>query len=316
MTIARAALEAVDPRAIVARCLRVEGGSVRVHAAGAARDFDLSRFQKIFVLGFGKADGPMAQATENALGSRVTEGLVVVKPGQEARLQRIRQVCGGHPVLDENSVRAATMMADLADDQTLVITLISGGGSSLLAAPVSAGITLADIQETTRQLLACGAEIAEINCIRKHILLLAGGRLARHIAPATPAGIVLSNVVGDDLPTVAAGPTSPDATTYVQTLTIIDFYGIRAALAKPVLEHLRAGAEGMILETSKPGATELSFCFNVLAGTNLLTPEAAAAAGKRLGYDSLILTSHLAGEAREAARVPHSASPGRGPRAC
>ncbi len=306
MTIARASLAAVDPRAIVARSLRVEGNFVRISVAGAARDFDLSGFSNVFVLGFGKAAGLMAQAAEDALGSRITKGLIVVKPGQEAPLQRIRQVCGGHPVPDENSVRAARMMADLAgeaDARTLVITLISGGGSSLLGSPRGAGVTLADIQETNRQLLSCGAEIAEINCIRKHLLLLAGGGLSRRIWPATSANIVLSDVVGDDLPTVASGPTCPDATTYGQALSIIERYGISAALPSAVREHLQAGKEGKIPETPKPGTAELSSSFNFLAGTNLLALEAAAAEAKRLGYNSLVLTSRLAGEAREAARV-------------
>jgi glycerate 2-kinase len=307
--IARSALAAVDPRALVAGSMRIDGGVLRVHAGKTAQDFLLSRFQKIFVLGFGKAASAMAQAAEAVLGSRITKGLAVIKPGHEAPLTRIRQVPGGHPLPDQNSVRAAGLvagLADEADERTLVIALISGGGSSLLAAPFEseeARLSLADIQETTRQLLACGAEVGEINCIRKHLLMLAGGRLAGRIAPATCIGIVLSDAVGDDLQTIASGPTSADSTTYGQALSIIDSYGIPAALPTTVMEHLRAGAAGRLPETPKPGAPELLRCTNFLAGTNILALRSAAHEAQRLGYNSLILTTHLAGEAREAARV-------------
>ena len=178
--IARAAIASVDPRTIVRNCLRVDGDILRVSAGDALHEIDLRGFKRIFVLGFGKASAPMAQAVEEVLGRRIEKGLIVVKPGHELPLTRIRQTIGGHPVPDENSVRAAGEMAalaDEADEQTLVITLISGGGSALLAAPLPIGgstITLSDIQETTRKLLACGATIDEMNCVRKHLLLLAG----------------------------------------------------------------------------------------------------------------------------------------------
>ncbi len=306
--IALASIASVDPRAIVTRSMSVDSGFLRVNAGGAARELDLSRFQKIFVLGVGKAAGLMAQAIEALLGTRITKGLIVVKPGREVRLARIRQTTGGHPVPDETSVRAAGMIAALADEgdeRTLVINLISGGGSSLLAAPLlhaGLGVTLGDIQQTTRQLLACGAEIHEINCIRKHLLLLAGGRLARRIAPATSVSLVLSDVVGDDLQTIASGPTSPDTTTYEQALSIIEHYGMGQTLPGPVMDFLRAGADAKVPETPKPGAPEFSSCANFLAGTNLLALQSAAAEAASLGYHPTIFTSRLTGEAREAAR--------------
>jgi glycerate 2-kinase len=278
----------------------------------------------------------MARAIEETLGTRIDRGLIVVKPGHEyqsagyvgaqhqsagyvgeqhqsagyvGELRRIRQVPGGHPVPDENSVQAAAeiaALADEADESTLVIVLISGGGSSLVAAPLgqgNAGITLADIQETTRQLLACGAAIDEMNCIRKHLLLLAGGRLARRIAPATSVSLVLSDVVGDDLQTIASGPTFPDSTTYDGALSIITRYGIDSTLPTPVLKVLRDGAAGRIPETPKPGTPELSTASHVLVGTNLLALKSADDEARRLGYNTLILTSRMTGEAREAARL-------------
>ena len=329
--IAEAALESVDPGRMVSRCLRLEGGVLHVQTRDVRREVDLSSFSRIFLLGFGKAAGPMARAVEEVLGNRIDKGLIVVKPGHETPLRFTRQVFGGHPVPDEASVRAAgevAAVADEADARTLVITLISGGGSSLLAAPMAAAaageaartagakgatgaaaltagsaLALSDIQETTRQLLACGADIAEINCIRKHLLLLAGGKLARRIAPAASLSLVLSDVVGDDLQTIASGPTSADSTTYEQALSIIRRYGIDAALPKSVLAFLTEGAAGKIPETPKPGAPELAGASSVLVGTNLVALHAAADRAASLRYHTLIYSSRLVGEARDAARV-------------
>jgi glycerate 2-kinase len=307
--IAQAALESVDPLQIIRHSLRLKGRTLQVRTPGVRRDFDLARFPRIFVLGFGKAAGRMAQAVEEVLGTRIDRGLVVVKAGREAPLKLVRQVAGGHPVPDESSVQAAEQiaaMADEADERTLVVILISGGGSSLLAAPMDpgeTGLTLADIQETTRQLLACGAAIGEINCVRKHLLLLAGGRLARRIAPATSVSLVLSDVVGDDLQTIASGPTCADSTTYDQAISIARYHGIDATLPAPVMALLQEGAAGRIPETPKPGEPELAASAVVLVGTNLLALRSASEQAARLGYHPLVLTSHLAGEAREAARV-------------
>jgi hydroxypyruvate reductase len=142
-----------------------------------------------------------------------------------------------------------------------------------------------------------------MNCIRKHLLLLAGGRLAQRIAPATSISLVLSDVVGDDIPTIASGPTCADTTTYDDALSIIAYYGIDKALPRPVMELLAAGAAGGVPETPKPGAPELASALTFLVGSNLQALKSAAEESRRLGYDPIILTSHLAGEAREVARM-------------
>jgi hydroxypyruvate reductase len=142
-----------------------------------------------------------------------------------------------------------------------------------------------------------------MNCIRKHLLLLAGVKLAQRIAPATSVSLILSDVVGDDLQTIASGPTCPDSTTYAQALSIVEYYGIGGMLPKPVMDILRDGHAGKLPETPKPGAAEFSFTSNILVGTNLLALKSAADEARRLGYHPLILTSHIAGEAREVARV-------------
>jgi hydroxypyruvate reductase len=312
--IAREALASVDPRRIVSGCLRLDRDLLIIEAGAARRELDLTRFSRILALGFGKASGPMAEAVENVLGPRLTQGLVVVKPGHETNLRTIRQIPGGHPVPDRNSEQAAAQigaLADDADDTTLAIVLISGGGSSLLSAPIGredGSVTLEHIQETTRQLLACGADIHEHNCIRKHLLMLAGGRLAQRLAPAVSISLVLSDVVGDDLQTIASGPTCADTTTYADALAIIARRGIGHTLPRPVMDFLSDGAAGRVPETLKPGAPELARASTLLAGTNLIALNAAKEAARHLGYRPVILTSRLEGEAREAALLLASAA--------
>jgi glycerate 2-kinase len=288
--IARAAIASVDPDRIVRETLR-EG-------------VDLP--PRVIVIGFGKAAYPMARAAEAVLGDRIEGGLIVTKPGRHPPLEKIRVLHGGHPVPDAASVRAAeeiAALADSVDEKTLVLVLVSGGGSSLVAAPAAgSGVTLQDIQETTRPLLACGATIQEMNCIRKHLLLLAGGKLAARCAPAASVSLVLSDVVGDDLSVIASGPTRPDPTTFSDALAVIDSYGIGGTLPPAVTAWLADGAAGRHPETPKPGDPALAGATAHLVGTNRRALEAAHGEAVRLGYDTVVLTSRLTGEAREAAR--------------
>jgi hydroxypyruvate reductase len=308
--IARAALDSVDPGAIIGSCLRIDGERLSVNAPGGALSFDLGAYSRIFVIGFGKASRPMARAVEGLLGARINEGIIVVKPGPAQRDQgprgRIRVLTGGHPVPDENSLRAAAEIAALAneaDEGTLVITLISGGGSSLIAAPVKPGMDLSDIQETTRQLLACGAPIREMNCIRRHLLLHAGGKLAERLAPAACVSLVLSDVVGDELSSIASGPTCADETTFADARAIVDYYGIGGSLPPAVGAFLSDGASGRVPETPKTGSPGVSKAHTLLVGTNLQALHAARGEAQRLGYDTVLLSSHVEGESREVARV-------------
>jgi glycerate 2-kinase len=314
--IALAALASVEPEAITRSHLELDGTTLRVHAGDAGHSFDLTTFTSIFVIGFGKAARPMAHAVEGILGPRIDTGIIVVKPGALLQdsgtgrlLKRIRQLPGGHPVPDENSIFAAheiASLADKADAATLVITLISGGGSSLIAAPVKTGnrgIELSDIQETTRLLLACGAPIGEMNCIRKHLLMHAGGRLAGRLAPAACVSLVLSDVVGDDLQSIASGPTCADESTYADARAIIDYYGIAEKLPPAVTAFLSDGAAGIVPETPKPGSPGVSPARTLLVGTNLQALHAARDEAERRGYHAVILSSRIAGESREVARV-------------
>ncbi|MCU0246245.1 MAG: glycerate-2-kinase family protein, partial [Bryobacter sp.] len=210
----QAALRAADPRGAVEKEL-------------ARRRFD--RYERIFVLGCGKASAVMAQAAEKVLGRRITAGLVNVKYGHTAKLKRVEINECGHPVPDAAGERGARRILELAaqaGERDLVVCLISGGGSALSPAPAPP-VTLAEKQATTKRLLECGAAIQEINAVRKHISLFKGGQLARAAAPAAVLSLLLSDVIGDPLDVIASGPTAPDESTGADCLRILDRYALR-----------------------------------------------------------------------------------------
>lgn len=303
----RAALERVDPLTMLDRVLTLDGDMLRIDTESECHAYDLSRYRKIFVLGAGKASARMALGLERLLGTRIADGVVAVKDGYLERLSRIRLMEAAHPVPDERGVaasRAVLELAGKAGPDDLVIVLVSGGGSAILAAPLQhpfSRLSLADKQETTRLLLACGAGIGDINCVRKKLSAIKGGRLARAIAPAHGLALVLSDVVGDDLDVVASGPTVPDPTTGADALAVLERYGMTGAVPPGVLAVLRDVASGQIPDTPKADDPAFATCRTVLVGTNFQALLAARDKAAALGYATLVLTSHLTGEARELA---------------
>jgi len=286
LTIFRAALKAADPGDAVARHLK---------------RLNLARFRDIYVIGAGKAGASMAQAAERVLGRRIAAGLVNVKDGHTAKLRRIELNECGHPVPDERGVAGAERIAEiaaLAGREDLVVCLISGGASALLPSPAPP-ITLAEKQAVTRLLLACGANIHEINSVRKHISRIKGGQLARLAVPATVEALLLSDVIGDDLDVIGSGPTAPDASTFADAAAIFAKYGIADRVPKSVRERI-ATAE---LETPKPGDPLFRRVRNTVVGSNRLALDAAARRARELGYRTLILSSEIEGETREIARM-------------
>lgn len=309
----RAGVKRVNPKDLIVAGLQVNENRLTVDSETPSLTLDLHNFDRIVVLGTGKATASMAAGLEEVLGDRISEGLIVVKYGHTENLSRIRSIEAGHPIPDEQGVRGADAveeMARRADERTLVLNLISGGGSALLPAPFRAGegsgqiaITLEEKQRTTQALLACGATIQEVNCIRKHISRLKGGRLAALLHPARSVNLILSDVVGDRLDTIASGLCVPDETTYAQALGIVGKYGIEDQLPPRILELLRRGANGEIAETPKPGNPVFSSVDNVLLGTNYTALNAAAGKAADLGYTPVMLSSRIVGEAREVAKV-------------
>ena len=296
----RAALAAGDVAPLIARHLRVHGS--RLTAADAS--LDLTRLQRVLVLGVGKAGGAMAQAAENILSDRISEGFVVVKDGYRVPTKRIEIAEAGHPVPDARGLEASARLLTLAssaNERDLVLVLVSGGGSALTPAPAEP-ITLAEKQVLTRLLLDAGATIGELNAVRKHLSRFKGGLLARAAQPATVVTLALSDVVGDPLDVIASGPTAPDSSTYADALEVLDAHGVSGQAPRAVIERLRAGARGEIEETPKPGDRLFARVTNLVIGNNALVVEAAAAAAERLGYRPYVLTRALQGEAREVGR--------------
>ena len=304
-----AGLRRVDPEAMIAARLGLRGETLTVNAGGGPLRVDLARFRELRLLGVGKAAGAMARGVEALLGERLAGGVAVTKRGHERSagggLRRVRLLAAGHPVPDADSVAAGrTLAAECrrATADTLLINVVSGGGSALLAAP-AAGVTLADKQETTRLLLAAGATIGELNCVRKHLSALKGGRMAVLMYPAPSLNLILSDVVGDRLDTIASGITAPDPTTFAGAAAILRRYELWQAVPAAVRSVLEAGLAGAIDDT--PGADHPAFARtrNVLLGSGRAAVTAAAAAARAAGYDTLVLSTQLTGEAREIAKV-------------
>jgi hydroxypyruvate reductase len=293
------ALVAAAPARLVEKHLRVRGGALE--AAGVR--FRTSR-GRIAVVAAGKAAVPMARTAESRLGRHLSGGVAVTN-ADAGGLERMRVLTASHPVPDARGLAAAREIEELArglgpDD--LLLVLLSGGASALLPAPAE-GLTLDDKQRTTGVLLRGGATIHELNAVRKHLSRLKGGGLARVAAPARVVTLVLSDVVGDDLSTIASGPTSPDPTTYADALAVLTRRGLLTEVPRAVRARLEAGVRGEQPETPKPGERFFRRVTARIVGSNRLSVAAAAREARRQGLRPMVLTTHLEGEAREAARV-------------
>ncbi len=289
-----------DARAILTAALVAADPTVAVERVLRGRD--LSGYRRVFVVGAGKAGGTMARAVENCLGSaRIAEGLVNVKDGDAAQTRRIELHPAGHPIPDERGLAGSRRVAEIcgrAEEGDLVICLLSGGASALLPSPAPP-ITLKEKQDTTRLLLASGADIHEINAVRKHLSVIKGGQLARMAAPAHVLSLILSDVIGDDLDVIGSGPTAPDASTIATALAVLEKYDLLRRAPKRVSERLREG----VLETPKAGDPIFDHVENVIVGSNQQSLEAAARAAKDLGYHTMILASTIQGETKDVARM-------------
>jgi glycerate 2-kinase len=292
-------LDAVDARMAVGRAISRNGEELVI----GGRRYDLRRYQRVVVLGAGKATASMARAVEQRLGHRLQSGFVVVKRGHVVPTRRIVVAEAGHPVPDRSGLRAAARLCAMAAElgrRDLLIVLLSGGASSLLPAPVT-GVTLADKQRTTRELLRCGASIREINTVRKHLSRIKGGRLAE-LTKATIVTLILSDVLGDDLSAIASGPTVPDPTTYQEAVAILKSYRIWRAIPLGVRRHLDRGYHGLVSETPKPGLSLFRRGHHHIVGNNAAAVMAVACAAREAGLRTLVHKQALTGEAGEEGR--------------
>jgi hydroxypyruvate reductase len=287
LQIFRAALAAADPQEAVLRHLKFDGW---ILTAGR-RKYSLKKFDRVQVIGAGKASAAMARAVERLLGRRISGGWINVKDGHTAHLRRIHQQECGHPVPDERGVEGARRMeaiARAAGPRDLLICVISGGASALTPAPIPP-MTLTDKQELTKKLLACGATIHEINTVRKHLSSFKGGQLAKLAYPATTIALILSDVIGDDLDVIGSGPTVADRSTVADARAVLVKYGI----AQTVEFH----------ETPKPDDAALERVQNIIVGSNEQAIDAAFKQAKLLGYRTLVLSTRIEGETRDVAGV-------------
>lgn len=291
-----AALRAVDPYRLV-----------QDHCNTIAAIYSRERCHKLYLISFGKAAFPMTRAiVESPLREMITRGIMITKyghvPGTIA--DNVRVFEAGHPVPDENGLAATKQVIDLlkeSDSQTLVVCLISGGGSALLAAPGD-DITLEEKQCVTDLLLKSGTNITELNTVRKHISAVKGGRLAQMAYPSKVISLILSDVIGDPLDVIASGPTSPDETTFADAERVIEKFGLKNRIPDQVLNLLRRGSEVRVDETPKKGDPVFEKVDNIIIGSNRIATEAAAKRAAELGFATTVLTSELQGEARDAAK--------------
>ena len=289
-------LKAADPFDAIKQNVRQDNDVLQV----AEQRYRLPNIQKFLVAGCGKAAARMARAIEDLLGDRISGGIVIVKYGHGLPLDKIRVIEAGHPIPDKAGLDGASQIMDYvrtAGAADMVIFLISGGGSALFPCPAD-GLTLAEKQQTTQNLLDSGATIQEVNAVRKHISKSKGGRFAKLVAPAQLVSLILSDVVGDPLEAIASGPTVADSTTYSDCLEIIRRYNLSGRIPHAVSQLLQRGAKGEIDETPKPGDSVFEKVQNIIVANNRLALEAAQRQAEALGYHAMILSGCIEGESR------------------
>ncbi|HLA48575.1 MAG TPA: glycerate kinase [Nitrospinota bacterium] len=297
ISIFKAGIDAVNPYRLVLQSLKVEGNILNIGNIS----YDLNQFNNILVIGAGKATASMAQAVEEVIGDKISNGLITVKYGHTRSLKKIKQLEAGHPLPDEAGVKGTEEIFKLlegADEKSLVICLLSGGGSALLVSPLD-GIILDEKKEVNRFLLSVGARIDEINTVRKHLSNVKGGRLSEISHPATLITLILSDVIGDRLDVIASGPTVPDNTTFKDAMNVIEKYNLLDKLPANVMILLKQGLRGDIKDTPKEGLIkDRTFIIGNLKHALTAAKEKVVS----MGYETEIISSELQGEARDTAK--------------
>ncbi len=294
-TMIRRALDAVNAGTALRRAVKKDGNVLTV----GSRRYDLRRYERVVVVGAGKATAPMACTIERILGRRLHSGRIIVKYGHVVPTERIVVEEAAHPLPDRAGQLAAERLRALASSLTgrdLLIVLLSGGASSLMPAPAP-GITLVDKQRVTKQLLRCGANIGEINTVRKHLSNLKGGRLAES-TKATIVTLILSDVLGDDLSAIASGPTAPDPTTYGEAVECLKRYRVWSSAPRAVRKRLEQGRRGRLTETPKPRSPIFRRVQHHIIGNSELAIAAVTRTAREAGLRTIIHSTTLTGEAR------------------
>jgi len=295
------AVQSVDPKRIMCSRLSLKNSVLRVDK----HSFDLKKIKHVYVVGGGKASGSMAEGLEAILGQQISCGLVNVPQGSRNKTKIVKLHAASHPIPDEKGVEGARAMLDIAEQagkDDLVVCLISGGGSSLMPLPRN-HVSISDKKSLTDALLKSGANINEINTVRKHISDFKGGWLAKKAFPATILNLILSDVVGDPLDFIASGPTVPDSTTFSDAVKVLNRYGLWNETPASIRQVLTDGEKGKIPETPKANDKAFKNVYNVVVGNNRSASTAACEYLKSAGVNALLLTASLEGEARTVGTV-------------
>jgi glycerate-2-kinase len=296
----RAALAEVEPGNCIRKNVIREGTSIIIQK----RRFDLSAYENIYLVAFGKAGPAMAKSFMELIGDRVNGGIVVCPPGEKIDLPRLISLEAPHPLPDERSERAAREILDVArraGEKDLIWILLSGGASAQVCLP-SPGVSLKIKRELTRELILRGADIAELNIVRKHQSAVKGGRLAAAAYPARVLSLVISDVIGDDLEAIASGPFHWDSSTFQDALGVLQKYDLWEAAPREVKNIVKDGLSGRIPETLKSGDEVFKRISTFVIGRNAMALEAARLKAERLGFKAFVLTSADRGQVKDAAR--------------
>ena len=297
------ALNAADPLKFVSKHITLKKEELIIDNSR----FNLKKFNKIIIVGGGKASGRMAQALEKMLGKRIHNGIINVLEGTSSmfKTDKIELMEASHPIPNIKGIEGVKRMfllAEKIDHQDLIICLISGGGSSLMPYPID-GISLKDKQDTTKLLLNSGATIKEINYVRKHLSNIKGGRLAKTFYPATIISLIISDVINDSLDTIASGPTVPDNSTFDDAINILNYYQIWNKVPNAIRKVLVNGSYGIIPETPKTSDKFFKKVHNFIIGNNWSACMAAQKRLKHEGFHTMILTPYIQGEAKEVGKI-------------
>lgn len=297
-----AALSAADPRVSVNKNVKLNGKTLHI----MGKRYCLKDFDSIHVIGAGKASGHMAEALFNILQDRITNGLVIIPENLKTKLQtgKIKLWKASHPIPNHMGVRGVKKMLDCVSNLTergLVICLISGGGSALMPLPYN-DLTLENKQDVTSDLLRSGANIYEINTVRKHLSSVKGGRLAEKLQTAHIVSLIVSDVVGNRLDTIASGPTVPDSTTFNDVIHVLKKHDLWNSLSIKVKRVIEKGLSGTIPETPKPGSIIFRNVRNFVIADNQQACKAALNQLRSRGIHTKLLTTSLQGEARDVGR--------------
>jgi glycerate 2-kinase len=293
----QAGIDAAHPRRVVRSSVSLDGDRLTIEDA----TYDLDDYEEVVVVGGGKATGTVAAVLADVLGDRLTGGAIVTD--EPVSIPGVESFEGGHPVPTEEGVAGAERVLELAEsagEETLVLAAITGGGSALMTAPAE-GIGLADVRAVTDAMLEAGMEIHDINAVRKHLSAIKGGTLARAVAPATVATLVFSDVVGNDLSVIASGPTAPDDSTHADALAALDRHDV--GVPDAVRSRLESGVAGDVPETPDGSDPAFESARTYVLADGMTALAAAREVATDAGHETLVLSSRLRGEAREAAKV-------------